>query len=213
MPRTRIKICGITRPDDAALAQDLGADALGLNFYERSPRHIDLPRAAKVAAGVGPLTILVGLFVNPTAALVRQVLAAVPLGLLQFHGDEANDFCSQFQRPWIKAVRVQNPDAIAAEIDQYPGAQGFLLDSFVEGARGGTGQTFDWSAIPALAKPYMLAGGLTAENVTTAIRQCRPYAVDVSSGVEAAPGIKDAAKMRAFIDAVGRADVQSQDSR
>jgi phosphoribosylanthranilate isomerase len=206
MTRTRIKICGITRTEDAIAAQSMGVDALGLVFFPDSPRYIDLNQAAVIGASVEPLTTLVGLFVNPTVAEVERVLAAIPLGLLQFHGEESAEFCQSFDRPWIKALRVSSGDLLKTQLDQYDGARGFLLDAFVDGHRGGTGQSFDWALIPPMPKPYLLAGGLNAENVGVAVEKCRPYGVDVSSGVEATPGTKDAVKMRAFITAVERAD-------
>ncbi len=205
---TRIKICGITRPEDA-LAAASGADAIGLVFYERSPRHVGIAQAAKLAAALPPFVTTVGLFVNADAAFVREALAAVPLDLLQFHGDETPEYCAQFGHPYIKAIRVRaGVDLLQCAAD-FRGARGLLLDAHVEGTPGGTGATFDWTLIPKrLPLPVILSGGLDAENVAAAIRQVRPYAVDVSSGVEAAKGIKDAAKIAAFINEVKQADVR-----
>lgn len=206
MLRTRIKICGITRSEDAADAQRLGADALGLNFYSKSSRFITTAKANDIAAVVSPLTMLVGLFVNPEPDYVRSILGQVRLNLMQFHGDEEDGFCNSFGVPWIKAIRVRDPERIASEVHKFPHAKGVLLDSYVAGQPGGTGKVLSWSSIPRLQGSYILAGGLTPENVATAIAETRPYAVDVSSGVESAPGVKDAVKMRAFIEAVERAD-------
>lgn len=206
MYRTRIKICGITRPDDAVEAQKLGVDALGLNFFQQSSRYISAERAKEITGEVSALTALVGLFVNPEPAQVESVLEKVPLNLLQFHGDEDDKFCNQFQLPWIKALRVRDFQSIGTQVESYPHARGILLDSYVAGEPGGTGKIFDWSSIPAMKSPYVLAGGLTPENVREAIVCARPYAVDVSSGVESAPGIKDADRMRAFVEAVEGAD-------
>ncbi len=211
MRRTRVKICGLTRVQDVVDAQEAGADALGLNFYPRSPRCIGLEQASALATRVAPLTTLVGLFVNPTVAEVRTAISAVGLQLLQFHGDEQAAFCSQFGLPWIKAIRVRDSQALKRQATAFDDARGLLLDTFVEGVEGGTGRQFDWTLIPELEKPYLLAGGLHPGNVGRAVVRCRPYGVDVSSGVESAPGIKDAAKMRAFIDALGAADLTVQE--
>lgn len=211
MQRTRIKICGITRVEDAVEAERLGADALGLNFYEKSARVITPDRAALISSALSPLTSVVGLFVNPTRELVEQVISQVPLNLLQFHGDEDDEFCNSFRFPWIKAIRVRDAAALAEQVESYPSSRGLLLDSFVAGEPGGTGKTFDWSAISRLQFPFVLAGGLSAENVAEAIVKTLPYAVDVSSGVESSPGVKDAVKMRAFVEAVGRADSSARE--
>jgi phosphoribosylanthranilate isomerase len=206
MQRTRIKICGITRTEDALEAERLGADALGLNFYAKSSRVLGANQAAVIAASLSPLTSLVGLFVNSDREFVQSIIDQVPLNLLQFHGDEDADFCNSFQLPWIKALRVKDARLVIEQAALYADARGVLLDSYVAGEPGGTGTSFDWNCIPTLRKPFILAGGLDAENVGEAIAKVRPYAVDVSSGVESSPGIKDAVKMRAFIEAVGRAD-------
>ncbi|HEU0187183.1 MAG TPA: phosphoribosylanthranilate isomerase [Gallionellaceae bacterium] len=200
---TRIKICGITRKEDALAAARSGADALGLVFYEKSPRHVSIAQAAQLAAAVPPFVTVVGLFVNASAESVRATLQAVPLDVLQFHGDETPAFCAQFGRPYLKAIRVKpGVDLVQCAAD-YASAQGLLLDAYVEGTPGGTGEAFDWGLIPRnLALPVILSGGLHAGNVAAGIRQVRPWAVDVSSGVEAGKGIKDAAKIAAFIKEV-----------
>jgi len=206
--RTRIKICGITREQDVHAVANSGADALGLVFYEQSPRHVSLQQAAKLTCAVPPFVNVVGLFVNPTVDYVREVLAKVSLGVLQFHGEEAPEFCMQFGRPYLKAIRVKAGVDLLQCASRYASAQGLLLDAYVEGTQGGTGESFDWGLIPRdLPLPVILSGGLHAGNVAAAIKQVRPYAVDVSSGVEAAKGIKDAAQIAAFIKEVKRADV------
>lgn len=200
--RTRIKICGITRPEDARAAVDLGADALGLVFYAPSPRCVSVEQAWEIARVVPPFVTLVGLFVNETKLTVRRVMEAVPIQLLQFHGDEEESFCRSFHAPYIKAARVRPGLDLVKYAESYPTAQGLLLDAYVEGYGGG-GKTFDWSLIPSsLPLPIILSGGLDAGNVAEAVRVVRPWAVDVSSGVEAAKGIKDAAKIAAFIAGV-----------
>lgn len=207
--RTRIKICGITREQDLHAAASCGADAIGLVFYEKSPRHVSVQQAAQLAHAVPPFLTVVGLFVNPAVDYVREVLAKVPLDVLQFHGEEAPEFCAQFGRPYLKAIRVKAGVDLLQCASRYASAQGLLLDAFVEGMQGGTGESFDWALIPqSLALPVILSGGLNAGNVAAAIRQVRPYAVDVSSGVEAAKGIKDAAKVAAFINEVKSIDLQ-----
>ena len=207
MLRTRIKICGITRPEDARAAVELGADALGLVFNEPSPRHVSLEQAWEIARVVPPFVTLVGLFVNETKLTVRRVMEAVPIQLLQFHGDEEESFCRSFHAPYIKAARVRPGLDLVKYAESYPTAQGLLLDAYVEGYGGG-GKTFDWSLIPpSLPLPVILSGGLEAGNVAEAVHAVRPWAVDVSSGVEAAKGIKDAGKIAAFIAGVKHADV------
>ncbi|MFH0933859.1 MAG: phosphoribosylanthranilate isomerase [Pseudomonadota bacterium] len=200
---TRIKICGITREQDVLAVADSGADALGLVFYEKSPRHVGTEQAAKLAGAVPPFITVVGLFVNPTVAYVREVLAKVPLDVLQFHGEETPEFCRQFGRAYLKAIRVKEGVDLVECAARYADAQGLLLDAYVEGTQGGTGESFDWALIPQkLPLLVILSGGLHAGNVAQAIKQVRPYAVDVSSGVEASKGIKDAAKVAAFIKEV-----------
>ncbi len=206
---TRVKICGITRLEDALDAVHSGADALGLVFYDKSPRHISLQQAAQLADAIPPFVTLVGLFVNATTAAVREVMQAVPLDVLQFHGEEEPEFCAQFGRPFLKAIRVKKGVDLVQYAERYAGAQGLLLDAYVEGEPGGTGESFDWSLIPAdLSLPVILSGGLNANNVTQAILQVHPYAVDVSSGVEERKGIKNAAKIAAFINEVNKIDIQ-----
>ncbi|MDX8400041.1 MAG: phosphoribosylanthranilate isomerase [Gallionellaceae bacterium] len=206
---TRIKICGITREQDLHAVAHSGADAIGLVFFEKSPRHVSLPQATALAHAVPPFVSLVGLFVNPSVEYVREVLAQVSLDVLQFHGEESPQFCAQFGMPYLKAVRVKVGVDLLQYAAEYKDAQGLLLDAFVEGTQGGTGESFDWGLIPQnLPLPVILSGGLHAANVTEAIKQVRPYAVDVSSGVEAQKGIKDAAKVAAFINEVKSIDVQ-----
>jgi phosphoribosylanthranilate isomerase len=200
---TRIKICGITREQDLRAVASSGADAIGLVFYEKSPRHVSVQQAAELARAVPPFLTVVGLFVNPTVEYVREVLAQVPLDVLQFHGEEEPEFCAQFSKPYLKAVRVKAGMDLLQYATRYAGAQGLLLDAYVEGTQGGTGESFDWALIPPnLPLPVVLSGGLHAGNVASAIKQVRPYAVDVSSGVEASKGIKDAAKVAAFVNEV-----------
>ena len=206
---TRTKICGFTRVEDLLAAAASGADALGLVFYGKSPRHVSVQQATQLAAVIPPFVTVVGLFVNASADSVREVLRHVPLDVLQFHGEEEPEFCAQFGRPYLKAVRVKPGVDLLQYAARYSGAQGLLLDAFIEGTHGGTGATFDWALIPHdLPLPVILSGGLHAGNVAEAIRQVRPYAVDVSSGVESAKGIKDAAKIVAFIKEVNNVDLQ-----
>ena len=198
----RIKICGITRPEDAEQALALGADTVGCVFHAASARHVEAVIAQDIRVAVGDAGTLVGLFVDPTVDQVLAVLDRVELDVLQFHGEESPAFCERFQRPYLKAVAMSPDVDLAAVNDAYCSARGLLLDSAHEGQFGGTGQRFDWEWIDAgLEKRLMLAGGLTADNVGDAIRQVRPAAVDVSSGVEKKKGIKDCDRMRAFIEA------------
>ncbi|WP_296234360.1 phosphoribosylanthranilate isomerase [Pseudomonas sp. UBA4617] len=206
MSNVRSKICGITRIEDALAAAEAGADAIGLVFYARSPRAVDVRQARAIIAALPPFVTTVGLFVNATRCELNEILEAVPLDLLQFHGDETPQDCEGYQRPWIKALRVRPGDDLEAACQLYAGARGILLDTYVAGVPGGTGEAFDWSLVPArLSKPVILAGGLSADNVGQAIAQVRPYAVDVSGGVEQAKGIKDAAKIETFLQAVKQA--------
>jgi phosphoribosylanthranilate isomerase len=206
MTRTRIKICGITRPADLAAAVTAGADAIGFVFYPPSPRALSLELAATLSLQVPPFVTRVGLFVNAEPGQVRETLAAVPLDLLQFHGEEEVAYCEQFGLPYLKAARVRPGIDLLEFARSYPTAQGLLLDAWVE-AYGGAGQTFDWSLIPErLPKPVVLSGGLHAGNVIEAVAKLQPWAVDVSSGVEVAKGIKDADKIAAFVAAVRTAD-------
>jgi phosphoribosylanthranilate isomerase len=196
----RVKICGITRIQDLEAACAAGADALGFVFYAQSPRHLDIDAAAALVRQLPPFVQAVGLFVNADPAYIERVLSAVPLDLLQFHGDESADACVRYGRPWIKAVRVKPDSNLLKCAADYDGARGLLLDAFVPGVPGGTGERFDWNLIPdALPKPVILSGGLDPDNVAEAVRRVRPWAVDVSSGVEAAKGIKDAQKIAQFI--------------
>lgn len=183
-----------------------GADAIGFVFYPPSPRNVGFDQAAALAAELPPFVSAVGLFVNPAPAFVQQALQQVPLQLLQFHGDESEAECAQYGRPWIKAARVRPGIDLVEFAFRHPGARGILLDAFVDGYGGG-GKTFDWSLIPdGLSRPLVLSGGLDPDNVGEAVRRIRPFAVDVSSGVESAKGIKDAAKVAAFIAGVRDAD-------
>ena len=209
--RTRIKICGITRTQDARAAADAGADAIGLVFYPPSPRFLSVERAVEIRDALPPFVQSVALFVNADAAQVAQVLGRLRPGALQFHGDETPQFCAQFGMPWIKAARVKSGVSVGVDLLEYlrlfSGAQAWLLDSHVE-AYGGVGESFDWSLVPAERdRPLILSGGLARENVAEAVRRVRPWGVDVSSGVESAKGIKDAAKIAAFITEVRNADI------
>ena len=203
-----VKICGITRIEDGLAAAHAGAHAIGLVFYEKSPRHVDLLRAREISDALPPFVSAVGLFVNPDRSQVENTLASVHLDLLQFHGEEPEAFCSSFGMPYIKAARVKPGLDLVQYAADFASAKGILLDAFVEGVAGGTGRVFDWSLIPAgLSLPVILSGGLDADNVTDAIRAVDPWAVDVSSGVERAKGIKDAARIAAFMQGVRKADV------
>ena len=196
----RVKICGITRLQDLHAACDAGADALGFVFYEKSPRHVTIAAAAALVRELPPFVQSVGLFVNAGPTLIEAILREVPLDLLQFHGDESPAECGRFGRPYIKAVRVnQETDLLKCTAD-FDTARGLLLDAFVPGVPGGTGERFDWGLIPAnLPRPVVLSGGLMPDNVAEAVQRVRPWAVDVSSGVEVAKGIKDAHKIAQFI--------------
>jgi phosphoribosylanthranilate isomerase len=206
--RTRIKICGITRAEDLRAVVAAGADAIGFVFYPPSPRFLTTASARELAALVPPFVDRVGLFVNAEPDAVRAVLAAVPLELLQFHGEEDEAYCRQFGKPYLKAARVRPELDLLEYARSFPSAQGLLLDAYVDGY-GGAGQGFDWSLIPAtLPLPIVLSGGLTSENVRQAVVKVRPFAVDVSTGVEVAKGIKDAAKISAFVMAVKSADFE-----
>lgn len=206
MKRTRIKICGLTRERDVVAAVEAGADAIGLVFYPPSPRYVEPARAAELARLIPPFVTTVGLFVEPEPHFVREVLAVVPLQMLQFHGEERAVDCERFGLPWLKAARMRPGVDLLKFAASYPSAAGILLDAFVEGYGGG-GKTFDWNLIPAdLGRPMVLSGGLSPENVCEAVKRIRPWAVDVSSGVESAKGIKDAALIAAFIQGVRDAD-------
>jgi len=201
--RTRVKICGITSVEDARTVVDSGADALGLVFYPNSPRYVTLEQAHDIAVAVAPFVTLTGLFVNAAADAVRAALDAIPLGLLQFHGTETNAQCNGFGLPFIKSIAMRAGIDVLSVMESYPDAAGLLLDSWQPGLHGGSGIAFDWDRVPGNpAMPVILAGGLTPDNVSAAIRQVRPYAVDVSSGVERAKGIKSADKIHAFMRGV-----------
>jgi phosphoribosylanthranilate isomerase len=213
---TRTKICGLTARGDALAVAEYGADAIGLVFFAQSPRCVSLPDAKDIAAAVGPFVTLVGLFVDAEPVYVEEVLQAVPLQLLQFHGAESPDYCERFQRPYLKALKVPTPqggtdakaiDTIRQQLleqaARYPTAQGILLDTLSQKGEGGTGESFNWQCVPDTgAVNWILAGGLHAGNVGKAIRIARPYAVDVSSGVELSPGVKDPEKIRTFLESV-----------
>ena len=206
--RTRVKICGITSAKDAHEAVKQGADAIGLVFYANSPRNVSAAQAAEIIARLPAFVTVVGLFVDAEASFIQAVLSQVPLDLLQFHGDESPAVCRQFSRPYMKAIRVKSETNLVQYSTDYADAKALLLDAFAEGVPGGTGLVFDWSLIPHnLPLPIILAGGLNAENVGSAIEQVRPYAVDVSGGVEASKGIKDAAKIAAFMRGVRNATI------
>lgn len=205
---TRVKICGITRVQDGFVAAQLGAHAIGLVFYHDSPRAVMLDQARAIVDALPPFVTAVGLFVNAEEQLVRETLVAVPLQLLQFHGDETPEYCAAFGVPYLKAVRVRPGVDLLQYARDFRTARGLLLDTYVEGIRGGTGATFDWSLIPrSLPLPIVLSGGLDAGNVAAAVRKVRPWAVDVSSGVELEKGIKDAVKIESFMNGVRNAGV------
>lgn len=207
-PRTRIKVCGITRSEDAARCAELGVDALGFVFYEPSPRYIKPADTARVMRDIPPFVTRVGLFVNAPREAVLTALAEAPLHLLQFHGDEDEAYCASFGRPYLKAARMKPGVDLIEFAARFSSADAILCDAFVAGY-GGAGKTFDWNLLPSaatLGRPLVLSGGLDEENVVAAIRQVRPAAVDVSSGVEAAKGIKDHAKLKAFVEKVREAD-------
>lgn len=204
--RPLIKICGITRESDARVALERGADAIGMVFFEGSPRHVSAEQAAVIARSIGNKALKVGLFVNAGKNAVRDVLGKVPLDILQFHGDEDDAWCRQFRRPYWKAVRVKDDTDLPRELDRFPGADGILLDAWHADQYGGTGRTFDWSVLNGLVgdRHLILAGGLNPANVAQAVTLVRPWGVDVSSGVETAPGIKSQALIKQFIDEVRR---------
>ncbi|MEO8165449.1 MAG: phosphoribosylanthranilate isomerase [Betaproteobacteria bacterium] len=205
---TAVKICGITRVEDALVAAHAGAHAIGLIFYAGSPRLVSSGHARRVVEALPAFVTPVALFVDAAASEVERVIAEVKPQLLQFHGNETPEYCSSFGMPYIKAAKVRPGMDLLQYARHYETAKGLLLDAFVDGSHGGTGSTFDWALIPdQLPLPLILAGGLHQDNVTDAIRRVRPWAVDVSSGVEAAKGIKDAARIAAFIRGVRNADV------
>nr|VFJ53373.1 MAG: phosphoribosylanthranilate isomerase [Candidatus Kentron sp. FW] len=202
-----MKICGITRPADALVAAQLGADAIGLVFYPPSPRAITIDKALAIAKVLPPFVTLVALFVNPDTTLVKEVLNTLPINLLQFHGEEDPADCERYGYPYIKAVRMREGIQLSDRMKQFSSATALLLDTYRQGIRGGTGETFDWTLVPSeRTLPLVLAGGLDPNNVQEAIRIIRPFAVDVSGGVESAKGIKDANKMAEFIARVNLMD-------
>jgi phosphoribosylanthranilate isomerase len=205
----KVKICGLTRDEDVTAAVTAGADVLGFVFT-KSPRRISINTAIRLSGYVPTGVLRVGLFLDQDRSEIDRVLDSVPLDILQFHGRETQQQCSVFNLPWLKAVAMDNAGSAKLAETEYPGALGLLLDSHTAGKRGGSGKVFDWSLSAPLSKPVWLAGGLNAENVAQAIRTVRPYAVDVSSGVESAPGIKDSDRIRKFIKAVR--DVENESS-
>jgi len=201
--RTRIKICGITRPEDAIVAANAGADAIGLVFYPKSPRAVTIEQAQAICAVLPPFVTVVALFVDAEHFEIEDVLAAVPVDLLQFHGSETPVQCNAYAIPYIKAIRMRDDADLFEAVRQYDSARGLLVDTFDPNEAGGTGEIFDWDRVPdGLDTPIILAGGLEPSNVGAAIQQLSPYAVDVSSGVEQSKGIKDADKIQAFMKAV-----------
>lgn len=210
LPRTRVKICGITRVGDALAAAHAGADAIGLVFYPPSPRHLSVEQARQIVAALPPFVSVVGLFVDEEPERVRQVMTQLPLDLLQFHGEETPDYCRQFGRRYMKAVRMRDDVDLHAISRDYADASALLVDAYVPDRVGGTGKTFDWQRLPAnLDSNLILAGGLDADNIGSAIRQVRPWGVDVSGGVELIDddgrrhgGIKSEAAIRAFMEGV-----------
>ena len=207
MARTRVKICGLTRASDLEAAVTAGVDAVGFVLYSASPRAVTVEQAARLCSALPPFVTAVGLFVDASAAAIRETLDRVPLDLIQFHGGEEADFCAQFGRRWIKALRMRPGIDLAAERARFAAADGLLLDAYEPGRAGGTGQRFDWDLIPAdIAPEILLAGGLAPSNVADAIQQVGPYGVDVSGGVEAAKGIKDPELIFAFMQGVRDGD-------
>jgi len=204
---TRIKCCGMTRVEDALLGASLGVDAIGMVFTARSKRRVSIAQAQAICQSLPPFVSTVALFMDDEASFVREVLAAVQPDLLQFHGDESDDWCAQFDHRYLKAIAMGEGATALPRLREYPRATGLLLDGHGLGEAGGSGKAFDWSLMPRdLTQPLILAGGLHAGNVMVAIRIARPWAVDVASGIESAPGIKDAERMRAFVAAVREAD-------
>ncbi len=206
--RTRVKICGITRPEDGAAASAAGADAIGLNFYPASPRAVGLEQAVAIRRALPPFVTVVGLFVNASAETVVETAGRVHLDLLQFHGEETPSQCEAAGLPYMKAIRVNDGTDVGEAARRFAGAKALILDTFDDRLWGGTGRTFDWDLVPAdIALPVVVAGGLTPANVADAILRLRPYGVDVSGGVEQSPGIKDAAKISSFIQEVDRVSI------
>lgn len=208
---TRVKICGLREPYTAEVACEAGADAVGLVFYAPSPRAVDIAAAREVLKGVVPLVTVVGLFVDPEREHVERVLEACPLDCLQFHGGESEAFCASFGRPYLRAVSMRPEVVVEEEVERYGSARAFLLDAWRDDAPGGTGETFAWERIPRMSAPWILAGGLTVDNVGRAVRQVEPPAVDVSGGVEEQRGVKSPQRIMEFMDAVRRADTGEEE--
>ena len=203
MMSVRVKVCGITRCEDAKVAVQLGVDAIGFVFWPQSARYINPDMARQIAVNIPPFVCTVGVYVDPDAAWVEETIKVAQLNLLQFHGDESPEFCNQFSQPYIKAIRVKQDTDLLQYTERYSTAKGLLLDTYAANMPGGTGHVFDWHLIPQhLPLPLILSGGLNPDNVAMAIRQTQPWAVDVSSGVEAAKGIKDEKKIFAFMQGV-----------
>ena len=206
--RIRVKICGITSVEDAQKVCNAGVDAIGLVFYEKSPRNVSIPQAAEICASLPPFVSVVALFLNASSEFVNSVLASVPIDLLQFHGSESPEFCASFKHPYIKVIGMRDVDSFEkfdAIAKQYPDAKGFLVDSHATGKAGGTGETFEWKNVPInYQKPVILAGGLNPENISDAILQAPVYGYDLSSGVESTPGIKDEEKIKHLMNEVKR---------
>ena len=200
--RTRVKICGITRRQDAEFAVEMGVDALGFVFYAPSPRAVTIAQAQQLIIGLPPFVSIVALFVDADSEFVKSCLATLPISILQFHGDESLEYCEQFNHPYMKVLRMREGLNINTEANKYQSASAILLDSYQPGLPGGTGETFDWSLVTDIKMPIILAGGLDENNVAQAIKQVKPYAVDVSGGVELAKGIKDNTKVRNFMQEV-----------
>ncbi len=208
--RTRIKFCGITRAEDAVFAAELGVDAIGLVFYSGSPRHVTIPQAVEIVANLPAFVSVVGLFVNEQESVIRDVLDKVQIDCLQFHGDETPEACRLYEKRYIKAVRMRENTNVLSITRRYNDADGLLLDAYHPDVKGGTGDRFDWGMIPEISLlPIILAGGLEASNVRIAIKEVNPYALDVSSGIESGKGIKNKAKMTAFINAVRQGDLRT----
>ncbi|MFT7490869.1 MAG: phosphoribosylanthranilate isomerase [Pseudohongiellaceae bacterium] len=198
----RVKVCGITSVDDAIMAVKAGADAIGLVFYEPSPRCVSVEQAEAIARAVGPFVTVVALFVNAPSDVIADILKRVPIHVIQFHGDEPAEFCEQFSRPYMKALRMREDLDVHAAIAHFDSALGILLDAYTPGVPGGTGETFDWQRVPKdSSRAIILAGGLTPENIRRAVAETSIYGVDVSGGVERAPGIKEAQKIESFVRA------------
>ncbi|MGB0514875.1 MAG: phosphoribosylanthranilate isomerase [Wenzhouxiangellaceae bacterium] len=205
--RTRVKFCGITRPEDARIAASLGVDAVGLVFVEASPRCVSVDQARAICESLPPMVEIVGLFMNTPAERIESLIGALPLSVLQFHGAESPRECARFGRPWWKALPMASPERI--QYRGWRGARALLLDGHAPGQMGGTGKRFDWNAFTPPPRPWILAGGLDPDTIVDAVRRLRPPAVDVSSGIESAPGIKDATLMQRFIANLESTDTEN----